>query len=123
MQFFRTGSYTRSILMLVGGLFLVAAVCLGIRGFMRWDESQYFGKILRMTDSGFAISDVKTKERIVDITDQTVVKKGIHREQGSLRVGDQVMVIGGTAFDGHVKASLVRVVEVKKNSSPSNGTR
>ena len=109
--------------MLFGGLFLVGAVFFGIRGFMRWDESQYFGKILSMTESGFVISDVKTKERVIDTTDQTVIKKGIRREQGALRVGDQVIVIGSTAFDGHVQASLVRVVEVKKDSSPTNGTR
>jgi len=78
---------------------------------MRWQGSQYFGQIVRITDSGFVISDAKAKERIIDIDQKTAIRRGRQPQGGGLQVGERVIVVGKIGAGGHVHASLIRIVE------------
>ncbi|OGZ45789.1 MAG: hypothetical protein A3C84_00765 [Candidatus Ryanbacteria bacterium RIFCSPHIGHO2_02_FULL_48_12] len=103
--------YVRMVLVLLGILLAIVLSLMGVRGYMRWEDRQYFGEIIRITDMGFVITDSIVKERIIDVSDQTVVKKGPHTEQDGFHVGDHVIIVGEASTDGHVQATLVRIVE------------
>ena len=106
------------ILALFGVLLASGLFFMGVRSYMRWQEEQhYFGEIVRLTDGGFVISDAKSKESIIDLGEQTMVRLGTRILQNGLQVGDHVIVIGKRSADGHVKAALIRIVENTKKGT------
>jgi hypothetical protein len=113
------GKHVRFILILLSAVLASVLLLMGVQGYVRWQGKQYFGEITRLTDSGFVITDAKVKERMIEITSQTVVRRGVQREQDGFRVGDHVVVVGEMGAGGQIRAALIRIVKNSTKILPS----
>lgn len=78
-----------------------------------------FGEIIEIRDDGFIIKDRGDIEKVVIITKDTIIKKGMKNTEDNLEVGDHVVVIGSPNEEGQVEAKLIRVFNGEpKNPSP-----
>ena len=67
-----------------------------------------FGEIIEFKDNGFVIKGRGDVEKIVVTTIETIVKKGMETMKDSLKVGDQVVIIGAPNGEGQIEAKLIR---------------
>ncbi|MEK7649875.1 MAG: DUF5666 domain-containing protein [Patescibacteria group bacterium] len=93
---------------MLGALILLL---MGVHNYLRWQGSQYFGEVLRMTEGGFVVSDIKVGERTIDVGQETVVRRGRQEQDDGLQVGDRVMIVGESTPSGHIRAGLIRIIE------------
>lgn len=96
-------------ILVVGGL-----VFLGARSYGRWQRTHYFGEVVRMVNGSIVISDIEVGERLVDLDERTVIRRGRQIQPTGLQVGDLVIVVGDKKADGHIGAFMIRIVEDKK---------
>ena len=68
-----------------------------------------FGEIIEFKDNGFVIKGRGDIEKIVVITEDTVIKKGMETVKDGLKVGDRVTIIGSPNEEGQIEAKLIRV--------------
>ena len=70
-----------------------------------------FGEIIELKDEGFIIKGRGDIEKIVIITEDTVIKKGMESVKNGLEVGDQIVVIGSPNEEGQIQAKLIRIFD------------
>jgi len=74
-----------------------------------------FGEIIKINDSDFVIKGQSDVEKIILITEGTIIQKGrdtIKKEE--LKVGDRVVIIGSPNEEGQIEAKLIRVFDEKE---------
>ena len=102
-------------------LFLsIAFVFLFILGsllsFSRWENVNFFGKVISLEPSNIVIADKKQGNREVQLTSKTVVHQG--REIAQVQLGDMVMIITKALPDGRLEAEDIRIMQDKFNKLP-----
>jgi hypothetical protein len=78
-----------------------------------------FGEIIELQVNGFVIKGEGDVEKIIVITDQTIIQKGrevIKRE--NLEVGNWVVIIGSPNEEGQIEAKLIRIFNGELEGSP-----
>jgi len=69
-----------------------------------------FGEIIKINDSDFVIKGRNDMEKVVIITKDTLIKKGMTTiKKDELKVGDNVVVIGSPNEQGQIEAKLIRI--------------
>ena len=68
-----------------------------------------FGEIIELQDTGFVIKGRGDVEKIIMVTEETIIRQGMKILENGLQVGDQVVVIGSPNEDGQIEAKLIRV--------------
>ncbi|MCX6759233.1 MAG: hypothetical protein NT012_01575 [Candidatus Nealsonbacteria bacterium] len=74
-----------------------------------------FGEIIKINDSDFVIKGQSDVEKVILITEGTIIQKGrdaIKKEE--LKVGDQIVIIGSPNEEGQIEAKLIRVFDEKE---------
>lgn len=105
---------TRIIFAVLGFICLVG-VFFGIRSYIQWKGNYYFGQVTTITADGFTFSGLRSREYVVSVASDTVIKKGFGTPVGTIMVGDRVIVVGTVQKDLHIDATLVRIMG--RNSS------
>ncbi len=84
-----------------------------------------FGEIIELKDNGFVIKGRGDVEKIVIITEDTVIKRGMETVKDSLGVGNGVVIIGSPNEEGQIEAKLIRVFngELKGSPMPYKGSQ
>jgi len=80
-----------------------------------------FGEIIEVKDDSFVIKGRGDIEKVVLITKDTVIKKGMETIKDNLKVGDFVVVIGSPNKEGQIEAKLIRVFEKNPKNLPFKG--
>jgi hypothetical protein len=82
-----------------------------------------FGEIIKINDSDFVIKGQGDVEKVIIITKDTVIKKGMTTiKTEELKVGNQVVVIGSPNEEGQIEAKLIRLFngeDIKNLKGPS----
>jgi len=68
-----------------------------------------FGEIIELEEDGFVIKGRGGIEKLIMITQDTTIKKGKRIKEDSLKVGDNIVVIGSPNEEGQIEASLIRL--------------
>jgi len=69
-----------------------------------------FGEIIKLDDSSFVIRGRGDMEKVIIITENTIIEKGREMvKKEDLRVGDWVVIIGSPNEDGQIEARLIRL--------------
>jgi hypothetical protein len=74
-----------------------------------------FGEIINIYDSDFVIKGQSDVEKVILVTEGTIIQKGrdtIKKEE--LKVGDQIVIIGSPNEEGQIEAKLIRVFDEKE---------
>lgn len=100
----------------VVGFICLVGVFFGIRSYIQWKGNYYFGQVTVVSEDGFTFSGLRSREYVVYVTTDTVIKKGFGVPAGSVMVGDRVIVVGQVQKDLHINATLVRIMGRKSNS-------
>ena len=74
-----------------------------------------FGEIIEINNSDLVIKDRGDIEKVIIITENTIIKKGRETVKDDLRVGDKVVIIGSPNEQGQIEAKLIRVFYVFQN--------
>lgn len=78
-----------------------------------------FGGIIELNDTGFVIQGRGDVEKVIIITNDTIIKRG--REtmavEVGLQVGDKVTVIGSPNDEGQIEAKLIRIFDDGRDKS------
>lgn len=84
-----------------------------------------FGEIIELKDNGFVIKGRGDVEKIVIITEDTIIKRGMETVRDNLEVGNRVVIIGSPNEEGQIEAKLIRVFngELKGSFMPLKGAR
>jgi len=80
-----------------------------------------FGEIIEVKDDSFVIKGRGDIEKVILITKDTVIKKGMETIKDNLKVGDFVVVIGSPNKEGQIEAKLIRVFEKNPKNLPFKG--
>lgn len=70
-----------------------------------------FGEIIELKDNSFVIKGRGGIEKVIVITKETVIKKGIKNVKNGLKIGDYVVIIGSPNDEGQIEAKLIRVFD------------
>ncbi|OGG72742.1 hypothetical protein A3A38_03720 [Candidatus Kaiserbacteria bacterium RIFCSPLOWO2_01_FULL_53_17] len=108
---------TRILWALGAVLFIVAIALATVNMYARWQQDQYFGEVVRMTNGDIVIRDARVGERVIHVNETTAIIQG-RKTAGPLEAGDQLIVFG-EARDGRIEASLIRVID----EGPASGRR
>ena len=68
-----------------------------------------FGEIIELKDNGFVVKGRGDIEKIIIITEDTIIKEGMKTVKDNLKVGDRVVIIGSPNEEGQIEAELIRV--------------
>ena len=90
-------------------LLVVLTVVVALTMHWRWQQGQYFGEIVRISESELVIRDARVGEFPVHVSEETRIRRGSKNDQAVLTVGERVIVFGETRGD-IVEATLIRVV-------------
>ncbi len=87
----------------------------GFLGNMIYDDftsaNGVFGQIIKIEDGKITVKDRDNTEKIISITDETViVSQKNNLTLSDLRVGDSVVIVGEPADNGQIDAELIRVM-------------
>lgn len=75
-----------------------------------------FGEIIELKDDSFVIKGRNDIEKLIVVTERTIIKKGQENAKGELQIGDRVVVIGSPNDEGQIEAKLIRVFGGEKTS-------
>ena len=71
-----------------------------------------FGEIIKINDSDFIIKGQGDIEKVIIITEDTVIKKGMATiKKEELKIGNRVVVIGSPNEEGQIEAKLIRLFD------------
>ncbi len=84
-----------------------------------------FGEIIELQENGFVIKGRGDMEKIVIITQDTIIKTGMKTVENNLKTGDAVVIIGSPNEAGQIEAKLIRVFngEAESLPKPPKGSR
>ena len=68
-----------------------------------------FGEIIELKDDGFVIKGRGDIEKVIIISEETIVRRGRETEKDGLRIGEHVTIIGSFNEEGQIEAKLIRV--------------
>lgn len=68
-----------------------------------------FGEIIEIKDKEFVVRGRENVEKVILITEETIITKGRETIKDGLKVGDGVVVIGSPDEEGKIEAKLIRV--------------
>jgi hypothetical protein len=94
-------------------LFIVGSLL----SFSRWENVNFFGKVISLEPTKLVIADKKQGNREILLTSKTVVHQG--RDTAQIQLGDMVMVITKELPDGRLEAEDIRIMQDKFNKLPS----
>jgi len=77
-----------------------------------------FGEIIELKEDGFVVNGRDNVEKIVISNKDTVIKKGAENSTETLKVGDQVVIIGSPNETGQIEAKLIRIFDEKEMEKP-----
>ena len=78
-----------------------------------------FGEIIEMKENEFVIKGRKDVEKVILITDKTVIQKGREKvKKEDLKVGNFVVVIGSPNEEGKIEAKMIRIFNGELEKSP-----
>lgn len=72
-----------------------------------------FGEIIELKDYGFVIKGRGDIEKVIIISEETIVRRGRETEKDGLRMGEHVTIIGSFNEEGQIEARLIRVFNGK----------
>ena len=81
-----------------------------------------FGEIIELNGNSFVIKGRGNVEKIIIITEDTIIKKGMKTIKDGLKVGEHVVIIGSPNEEGQIEAKLIRILngeDAKKSRRPS----
>jgi len=107
----------RVVLITVAALVFVVVSLTAAHAYFRWTGNSYFGEIIAIERRGFTIREREHVERMILVTDRTIMKRGRKTLQNGLSVGEAVIVIGDPASTGAIEAKLIRVVREQRNGA------
>jgi hypothetical protein len=84
---------------------------MSIATFLRWSDDQYFGEVVRIDGSDFWLRTGGEGDRLIRLSQFTVIKKGREPLKQNLNIGDHVIVVGKPGQDGSVMAGVIRIVK------------
>ena len=70
-----------------------------------------FGEVIEISDNGFVVKGRGDVEKIIIISEETVIKIGSETVEDGLQIGDRVVIIGSPNEDGQIEAKLIRVFD------------
>jgi hypothetical protein len=70
-----------------------------------------FGEIIELGDSSFVIKGRGDIEKIIIISEETIVRRGRKTEKDGLKIGDLVTIIGSFNEEGQIEAKLIRAFD------------
>lgn len=70
-----------------------------------------FGEIIEIEDNSFVVKGQGDIEKVVVITQDTIIKKGMETAADGLKVGENVVIIGSPNEQGQIEAKLIRVFD------------
>ena len=70
-----------------------------------------FGEIIELSGNGFVVKGRGDVEKIIIISEETVIKIGSETVEDGLQIGDRVVIIGSPNEDGQIEAKLIRVFD------------
>lgn len=84
-----------------------------------------FGEIIFLNETGFVIKGRGDTEIVVEITDDTIIKKGGETVEDQLAVGDIAVIIGSPDDLGRIEAKLIRIFDEyeRVDRNPDNASR
>ena len=69
-----------------------------------------FGEIIKINDTDFVINGQNNTEKVILITDQTIIEMGREAlKKEDLKVGDMAVIIGSPNGKGEIEAKLIRI--------------
>jgi len=78
-----------------------------------------FGEIIQINDNNLIVKGRNDVEKVIILTDKTIIQKGRKTaEKESLKVGDQIVVIGSPNEEGQIEAKLIRVFARELKNMP-----
>ncbi len=70
-----------------------------------------FGEIIEMKENEFVIKGRGDVEKVILITDKTVIQKGREKvKKDDLKIGNFVVVIGSPNEEGKIEAKMIRII-------------
>ena len=68
-----------------------------------------FGEIIELEDDGFIIKGRGDIEKIIIVSEETIVRRGRKTEKDGLSIGEYVTIIGSFNEEGQIEARFIRV--------------
>ena len=106
---------------ILGIILVVAIVTFACaRTYIHWANVQYAGEITRVNDGTFIIKTEHGAEVLVNQSPDVRIRKGRSPFEGTLQLGDFVIVAGTPNQNGSFEARVIRIMELPSSLKYEN---
>lgn len=104
------------------GICIIAILVIlgGLRTYLHWTNVRYAGEVTSVIDGAFRIQTESGTEIIVNQNQDVRIRKGMKVWEGSIKLGDFVIVAGTPNQDGSFEARVIRIMTLPPPSLYEN---